>query len=129
MARLERAYGLRVRCPNLATRLSGRVPGTKCPRRWRRWMPDASNQLLALENRVRQREYNVSKLLRAKEQPVSLMSSHNLVTQNCERQRSFARIPRYNLKSLRSLLGSLRAQLYGLFCVAGAEREMQSPFR
>jgi hypothetical protein len=82
-----------------------------------------------VENRVRQREYDVSKLLCAKEQPVSLMRSHNLVTQNRERQLSFAGLPGYNLKSLRSLVGSLGAQLYGLFCVAGAEREMQSPFR
>ena len=79
---------------------------------------------------MRQREYNLSKLLRAKEQPVSLMSTHNLVTENCERQRPFARnIPRCDLKSLRSLVYSLRAQLYGLFSVAGDEREMQSPFR
>ena len=78
---------------------------------------------------MRQREYDVSKFLRAKEQPVSLMRSHNSVTQNRERQRSFAGIPRYIVKSLRSLLDSLGAQLYGLFCIAGGEREMQSPFR
>ena len=78
---------------------------------------------------MRQREYDVSKLFRAKEQPVSLMRSQNLVTQNRERQGSFAGIPRYIVKSLRSLLDILGAQLYALFCVARAEREMQSPFR
>lgn len=78
---------------------------------------------------MRQREYDLSKLLRAKEQPVSLMRSHNLVTQNGERQRSFAGIPRYTVKSVRNLRDSLGAQLYGLFCIARAEREMQSPFR
>ena len=56
---------------------------------------------------MRQREYDVSKFLRAKEQPVSLMRSHNSVTQNRERQRSSAGIPRYIVKSLRSLLDSL----------------------
>ena len=78
---------------------------------------------------MRQREYDVAKLLRAKKQPISLMRSHNLVTQNRERQRSFGGIPRYTVKSLRRLLDSLGAQLYGLFCIAGAECEMQSPFR
>ena len=57
------------------------------------------------------------------------MRSHDLVTQNRERQRPFAGIPRYTVKSVRSLLDSLGAQLYALFCVARAEREMQSPFR
>ena len=57
------------------------------------------------------------------------MRSQNLVTQNRERQGSFAGIPHYIVKSLRSLLDSLGAQLYALFCVARAEREMQSPFR
>lgn len=79
---------------------------------------------------MRQREYDVAKLLRAKEQPVSLIRSHHLVTQNRERQLPFTgNVPRYNLKSPRSLVGSLGAQLYGLFCAAGTEREMQSPFR
>jgi len=78
---------------------------------------------------VRQREYDISKLFRAKAQPVSLMRSHNLVTQNRERQGSFAGIPRYIVKSLRSLLDSLWAQLYAFFPIPGAEREMQSPFR
>ena len=57
------------------------------------------------------------------------MRSHNLVAQNRERQRSFAGIARYAVKSLRNLLESLGTQLDGLFCVAGAEREMQAPFR
>jgi hypothetical protein len=79
---------------------------------------------------VRQREYDIAGLLRAKEQPVSLIRSHNLVTQNRERQLFFAgTLARCNLKSVQSLVGSLGAQLDGLFCVAGAEREMQSPFR
>ena len=79
---------------------------------------------------MRQREYDVSKLLRAKAQPVSLMPSHNLVTQNRERQLFFAgNLARCNLKSVQSLVGSLGAQLYRLFGVARAERETQSPFR
>ena len=79
---------------------------------------------------MRQREDDVSKFLRAEEQPVSLMRSYNLVTQNRERQRFFAgNLARYNLKSLKSLVGSLRAQLYRLFRIARVEREMQSPFR
>jgi len=79
---------------------------------------------------VRQREYDVAKLLRAKEQPVSLIRSHNLVTQNREHQLPLAgNLARYSAKSLRSLVGSLGAQLYRLFYVARAEREIQSPSR
>ena len=58
------------------------------------------------------------------------MRSHNLVAENRKRQRPCARnIVPCSLKSLRCLLDSLGAQLYGRFCIAGAEREMQSPFR
>ena len=42
------------------------------------------------------------------------MSSHYLVAQSRERQRSFARISRYTVKCLESLLDSLGAQLDGL---------------
>jgi hypothetical protein len=84
----------------------------------------------SLENLLRQREYDVAKLLRAKEQPVSLMGSHNLMTQNRERQLFFpSHLARCGLKSMQSLVGSLGAQLYRLFCVASAEREMHPPFR
>ena len=79
---------------------------------------------------MRQREYDLPKLLRAKEQPASLMRSHNLMTQNRERQPFFVgNFSRYNAKTLRGLVGSLGTQLDGLFCVAGTEREMYAPFR
>jgi len=79
---------------------------------------------------LRQREYDVAKLLRAKEQSVSLMGSHNLMTQNRERQLFFAgTLARCNLKSVQYLVGRLGTQFYRLFCVARAERETQSPFR
>ena len=84
----------------------------------------------SLENRLRQREYDVAKLLRVKEKPVSLGRSHNLMTQDHERQLLFAStLARCNLKSVQSLVGGLGAQLYRLFFVAGAERESQSPCR
>lgn len=83
-----------------------------------------------LENLLRQREYDVAKLLRVKEKPVSLGGSHNLMSQNHKRQLFFAStLARCNLKSVQSLVSRLGAHLNRLFFVAGAERESQSPFR
>ena len=39
-----------------------------------------------LENLLRQREYDVAKLLRVKEKPISLGGSHNLMPQNHEHE-------------------------------------------
>ena len=70
----------------------------------------------SLENRLRQREYNLATLLRAKEQSVSLMISYDLMTQNRECQLLFpSNLARCSLKNMQSLGGSLRAQLYRFF--------------
>jgi hypothetical protein len=53
------------------------------------------------------------------------MRSHNLMTDNYERQGLFAgTLARRNLKSMQRVVGNLEAQLYRLFCLASAEREM-----
>jgi hypothetical protein len=58
------------------------------------------------------------------------MRSKNLFTHNLERKRSFAgNLSRYHAKTFPGLVGSLGTQLDGLFCVAGAERELKAPFR
>jgi hypothetical protein len=67
-----------------------------------------------LESRLRQREYDVSKLFRTKEQSLGLDCLDNLVPQNRQRQLLFAgyRVHR-NLESLQHVVGSFPAQLYG----------------
>ena len=65
-----------------------------------------------LESRLRQREYDVSKLFRTKEQSLGLDCLDNLVPQNRQRQLLFAGHPvRHDLKSLQHLVDSFPAQL------------------
>jgi hypothetical protein len=77
---------------------------------------------------LRQREYDVPELLGVQEQSISVRRSHNLVTQDVERELSFAGYL-LHLKSLQNLVGSLTAELQGLVRVTKAVPEVQAPFR